>query len=490
MSRISKTYAMRLINPVHIGKVLSSILLIEAAAIILCLPVSVIYKEPAGPLAISAAICTVISGLLWFLSRRHNAGQITNRETYLIVTSAWLVISLAGTLPYLIGNTIPSFVDALFEATSGLTTTGASILTDVEALPYSILFWRSMTHWIGGIGIIVLVILVLPSLKMTGYQLFSLESSMKEKIHPKAKGVVYRILLIYLGITALETIFLLLGGMNLFDSLCHSFGTVATGGFSTRNDSVAGYSPYLQYVIAVFMLLSAISYVVYYHLLKGSFRRVKSNDELWFYLFTVTAGVTALTVILFTGTDRNFGLSFRHAFFHVISQISCSGFATADYMSFTPPGWFLLFLLMFSGGSTGSTTGGIKIARHFIFFKNLGNSFIRLHHPNAVVPVKLNGQGVPESVVNQTMVFISLYFVTFIAGVLLLQISGISIMESAGAVATSMANIGPGLGQSGNMGNFGHFNPFAKSVMTLLMIAGRLELFTFFTIFTRPFRKN
>jgi len=481
---------MKLINPVHITRVLSSILLIEAAAILLCLPVSVIYREPAAPFIISAGICTLAGGLLWFLSRKADTTQITNRDTYLIVTTAWLVISLAGTLPYLIGQTIPSFVDALFEAASGLTTTGASILSDVESMPRSILFWRSMTHWIGGIGIIVLVILVLPSLKVTGYQLFSLESSMKEKIHPKAKGVVYRILLIYMGITALETFFLLIGGMDLFDSICHSFGTVATGGFSTRNTSIADYSPYLQYVIAVFMLLSAISYVVFYNLLKGSFRRVRSNEELWFYLFAVTAGVTIVTFILYTGTDRNFAMSFRHGFFHVISQITCSGFATTDYMAFPPLGWFIMFLLMFSGGSTGSTTGGIKIARHLIFFKNLSNSFIRLHHPNAVIPVKINGHAVPEGVVNQTMVFISLYFLIFLASVLILQMTGISIMESAGAAATSMANIGPGLGLSGNMGNFAHFNSSAKIIMTLLMIIGRLELFTFITVFTRPFRRS
>lgn len=481
---------MRLINPVHIARVLSSILLIEAAAILSCFPVSIIYSEPSGPFLLSAGICTLTGGLLWFLSRKADTSQITNRDTYLIVTSAWLVISLAGTLPYLTGQTIPSFVDALFETTSGLTTTGASILSDVESIPRSILFWRSMTHWIGGIGIIVLVILVLPSLKVTGYQLFSLESSMKEKIHPKAKGVVYRILLIYVGITALETVFLLIGGMDLFDSICNSFGTVATGGFSTRNTSIADYSPYLQYVIAIFMLLSAVSYVVFYNLLKGSFRRVRSNEELWFYLFTVTAAVTAVTVILFTGTERNFSLSFRHAFFQVASQISCSGFATTDYMAFPPLGWFILFLLMFSGGSTGSTTGGIKIARHLIFFKNLRNSFIRVHHPNAVIPVKLNGHGVPEGVVNQTMVFISLYFVVFLIGVIILQVSGISIMESAGAAATSMANIGPGLGLSGNMGNFAHFNPVAKIVMTILMIIGRLELFTFLTVFTRSFRRS
>jgi trk system potassium uptake protein TrkH len=481
---------MRLINPVHIAKVLSSILLIEAAAILVCLPVSVIYREPAGPFLMSATICLVLWGFLWFISRKADTSQITNRDTYLIVTSAWLMISLAGALPYLIGKTIPSFVDALFEAASGLTTTGSSILSDIESLPRSILFWRSMTHWIGGIGIIVLVILVLPSLKVTGYQLFSLESSMKEKIHPKAKGVVYRIMLIYVGITLLETLFLLLGGMNLFDSICHSFGTVATGGFSPRNSSIAEYSPYLQYVIAVFMLLSAVSYVVYYHLLNGSFRKVKANEELWFYLFAITAAVSVVTVILFTGTERNFALSFRHSFFTVVSQITCTGYATTDYMAFPALGWFIMFLLMFSGGSTGSTTGGIKIARHLILFKNIRTAFIKLHHPNAIIPLNLNGRAVPESVVNQTMVFISLYFVIFTVSVLILQISGISIVESAGAAATSMAGIGPGLGQSGNIGNFAHFNPVAKITMTILMIIGRLELFTFITVFTRPFRRS
>jgi trk system potassium uptake protein len=296
-----------------------------------------------------------------------------------------------------------------------LTTTGASILSDVESTaPFHTFLekhdpldrgYRDNSACNSGASF------------TEGYRISALQPGIvnegKDSPEGKGRGLPDPVL-IYVGITALETVFLLLGGMDLFDSLCNSFGTVATGGFSTRNTSIADYSPYLQYVIAIFMLLSAVSYVVFYHLLKGSFRRVRSNEELWFYLFTVTAAVTAVTVILYTGTDRNFSLSFRHAFFRLISQISCSGFATTDYMAFPPLGWFILFLLMFSGGSTGSTTGGIKIARHLIFFKNLRNSFIRLHHPNAVIPVKLNGQGVPEGVVNQTMVFISLYFVIFL----------------------------------------------------------------------------
>jgi trk system potassium uptake protein TrkH len=481
---------MNLINPVSIIRILSKIMLIEAAFILACSPVSLIYGEPAIPFLLSALMTISLAAILHLASLKYNRENISNRDTFLIVTLAWVLISLVGSLPYLFSRTIPGFINAFFESSSGFTTTGASILTEVESLPHSILFWRSLTHWIGGIGIIVLVILILPSLKITGYQLFSLESSVKEKIHPRIKGVVTRILLIYLGLTAVEVVFLSIGDMNLFDSICHAFGTVATGGFSTRNTSISGYSAYTQYVTAIFMLLAAVSYVVYYHLISRNFSKIRKNDELWFYLFMVTASVCFVTLILFSGTDRNFELSFRDAFFQVTSQISCTGFATTDYMKFPPIGWYVMFILMFFGGSTGSTTGGIKMGRHLIALKNLKNSFIKLHHPSAVIPVQLNGQRVTDDTVNQVVVFIFLYILTFLAGSMIMQISGISILEASGASATSMAGIGPGLGPSGNMGNYAHFNPVAKITMIILMIAGRLELFTFITVFTKPFRRN
>lgn len=481
---------MRLINPLNISRILSTILLIEAGSFLICLPVAFIYGESVYPFLLSSAVSGLVSVLLRFISRKTDPRQISNRDTFLIVTIAWILFPLAGALPYLMSGTIPSFVNALFESVSGFSTTGASILENVEILPYSILFWRSLTHWIGGIGIIVLVILILPSLKITGYHLFSLESSMKEKIHPRTKGVVYRILIIYVGLTFLEVAFLVLGGMSIFDSLCHAFGTVATGGFSPRNTSLLGYSPYIQYVTAVFMFLAATSYVVYYYALNGNFSKIAKNEEFWFYFFMVTASVVFVTLTLFIKTDRSFELSFRHAFFQVISQITCTGFATTDYMAFPSIGIFFMFLIMFLGGSTGSTTGGIKMARHLISLKNLRNTFIKIQHPNAVIPIKLNGRMVSEEVVNQVMVFISLYLLIFVAGNLIMQLTGISVMESSGASATCLAGIGPGLGASGNMGNFAHFNSIAKVTMMLLMILGRLELFTFITIFTRSFRRN
>ena len=481
---------MKLINPVSIIRILGLIMLIEAVSMLTCILVALIYDESVWPFVMSVMISGLIAGLMRLPGRNAALNNISNRDTFLVVTLAWVLISVTGTLPYILSGTITSFINALFESTSGFTTTGASILTEVENLPHSILFWRSLTHWIGGIGIIVLVILILPSLRITGYHLFSLESSVKEKIHPRIKGVVTRIMLIYLGLTVTEIVFLSLGDMKLFDSICHAFGTVATGGFSTKNTSIAGYSVYTQYVVGVFMFLAAVSYVVYYHIFSRNFRKILRNEELWFYVFMVTAGVSFLTVILYSGTQRNFELSFREAFFQVVSQVSCTGFATTDYMAFPPLGWFFMFLIMFLGGSTGSTTGGIKMARHLIALKNLRNAFIKLHHPAAVIPVRLNGQRVTDDTLNQVVVFIFLYILTFIAGSMIMQISGISTLEASGASATSMAGIGPGLGASGNMGNYAHFNPVARITMILLMIAGRLELFTAITIFTRPFRRN
>jgi trk system potassium uptake protein len=479
----------RLINPLIILRILSSILLIETFSFLVCLPVALIYNEPLQPFLLSSFITGIVVLLLRFITIKTDTNLISNRDTFLVVSIAWIIFSAAGTLPYILSDSIPSFINAFFESTSGFTTTGASILREVESLPYSILFWRSLTHWIGGIGIIVLVILILPSLKVTGYQLFSLESSMKERIHPKTKGIISRILFIYIGLTLLQIVFLVFGDMNLFDSICTSFGTVATGGFSTRNLSLSEYSAYVQFVTAIFMILGATSYVVYYYTLVGNFRKVIKNEEFWFYIFFVTASVVFVTLILYFKSDRNFELSFRHAFFHVASQISCSGFATTDYTAFPSIGVVIMFLLMFSGGCTGSTTGGIKMARHLILFKNLKNTFIKIQHPNAVIPVKLNGRIVPEGVVNQVTVFIALYILAFLAGSLLMQVTGISVVESAGASATCLANIGPGLDASGNMGNYAHFNSTSKVIMNFLMILGRLELFTFLTIFTRSFRR-
>ncbi len=471
-------------------KISGLILLISASSFLLCIPVALIYSEPVTPFLLAFVTVIIPGALLYFPINSPLNQKVTLREGYLSVTLGWILLVISGTIPYVFSHEIKGFVNMLFESVSGYTTTGASILTEVETLSKSVLFWRSLTHWIGGIGIILLVIIVLPSLRVGGYSLFSLESSMKEKILPRTRSIAINILMIYLLLTAVLVILLTAGGMNLFDSICHSFGTVATGGFSTKNTSIAGYSGYIQYVLGIFMFLSAASFVVFYYILKRNFSRVKANEELWFYLFFTTAAVVAVTLVLHTGTDRSFEVAFRHAFFQVTSTISTTGFATTDYNVWPQAALVMIFLLMFAGGSTGSTTGGIKMARHLIALKNLRNVTVRLLHPSAVIPVRLNGQVVPDNINSLMIVFILLYLIIFIAGTLIISVSGIPAIEAAGSSVSALSCVGPSFGASGNMGNYAHFNAIAKVIMVMLMIIGRLEIFTILALFTRTFWKK
>ncbi len=480
---------MKLINPLLILRILSTVLLLETIAYLFCLPVAYIYKEAPAPFYWSAAITIALSFFCYLFSRKADPDKFSNRDGYLSVTISWVLFSVLGVLPYIISGTIPSFINAFFESTSGFSTTGSSILTDVEALPYSILFWRSLTHWVGGIGIIILLIIVLPSLKVTGYQLFSLESSMKEKIHPKTKGIGFRILLIYLALTIAEIILLSLGDMNLFDSICHSFGTVATGGFSTKNLSLMYYSPYSQYIVMIFMFLAGTSQVIYYYLIKFNFKKVKQNEELSFYIAVVIMAGAIATIILLANSTGTFEESFRAGYFQVISIITCTGFASANYTLWPVSAGLLIFLLMFAGGSTGSTSGGIKMARHLIVIKNIRNVFHKLNHPKSITFIKLNGKSVGESTNISILSFVVLYLFIFMLGTIFVVATGVDPVSASSSVATCMAGIGPGLGTVGPMSNFAHIPEAGKVILSLLMIIGRLEIITVFTIFTRTFWK-
>jgi trk system potassium uptake protein TrkH len=480
---------MKLINPLLIIRILSTILLIETISFLFCLPVVFIYKESPSPFFWSAAVTLLFSAIFGFISRDADSAKFSNRDGFLAVTLSWVIFSLLGALPYIISGTIPSFIDAFFESTSGLSTTGSSILKNVEILPYSILFWRSLTHWIGGIGMIVILIIVLPSIRATGYQLFSLESSLREKIHPKTKAIVFRVLFIYLGLTLAEIILLYLGDMNIFDSICHSFGTVATGGFSTKNNSLAFYSSYSQYVVMIFMFLAGTSQVIYYYIVKLNFKKVRQNEELWFYIaVTLIAGAIA-TIILLVNSTRTFEESFREGFFQIISIITCTGYTSADYLVWPGAALLLIFLLMFAGASTGSTGGGIRMARHLIVVKNIKNVFVKLNHPKSISFIKLNGKSVAENTNISILSFVVLYLFIFILGTVIIVITGVDPVTASSSAATCMAGIGPGLGSIGPMSNFSGLPDFSKVVLSLLMIIGRLEIITVFTIFTRTFWK-
>lgn len=479
-----------IINFKIVFKVISRNLLIVSAALFICAGIGYIYSERILPFIISSLIA-LFSGTIFYLltNKQTKENSITRKDAYLTVTLSWLFISLIGTLPYIFSGAIPSFVDAFFESVSGFTTTGSSILTDIESLPKSILFWRSLTHWIGGIGIIVLVIVVMPTLQIGGYHLFTLESSLQEKILPKIKSVGNRLLLIYLFLSLLETVFLLFGGMNLFESVCHTFGTIATGGFSPKNTSIGDHSPYIQYVIMVFMLLAGTNFVIHYYLLKKDLKKVKENEEFKFYLIVVFVIGIIITSSLFFKMHKPLEESFREGFFQVISIVTCTGYATADYLKWPSYAWLILFMAMFLGGSTGSTAGGIKMVRHLVVLKNLSRIFRHLLSPNAVISIRLNKNTLSDDANNSIFTFISIYFLVFITGSILLICIGIDGITACSSVATCMAGIGPGVGTVGPASNFAHLPQLGKIILSLLMLLGRLEIYTILILFTRNFWK-
>jgi trk system potassium uptake protein len=478
----------RIINIKIASKVISRNLFIITTSLLVCIIVALIFSESIMPFLLTALIAGFLGVIFYIMaSGISHAELLHKKDTYFTVSLSWVLIGLIGSLPYMFSGAIPSFIDAYFESVSGFSTTGASILTDIEVLPKSILFWRSLTHWIGGIGIIVLVIIIMPSLKIGGYHMFSLESSLQEKIKPRIRAVGYRLLWIYIGLTVAEIVLLLIGRMSLFESVCHSFGTIATGGFSPKNSSIIGYSPYIQYVIMIFMLLAGTNFLVHYYLLKGDFRKVWANEEVRFYILVITVIGIILTSILYLKMGKPVEGSFREAFFQIISVITCTGFASADYLQWPAYAYVIIFFAMFLGGCTGSTAGGIKMARQVIFLKNIRNIFRQINSPHAVVPLRLNANKVAPETNNTILTFITVYMIIFFIGTTLLIILGSDIQTAGSAVATCMAGIGPGIGTVGPVSNFAHIPGLSKLILAFLMIIGRLEIFTIIILFSPGF---
>jgi len=478
---------MKKINFKIILKLLSFIFFIETCAFSICLPVAFIYGEPFKPFLLSILVAFVPFVIFRFLSRTNTKGEIQTHEALFSVVFGWLIMILAGILPYIFSGTIPHFINAVFESTSGFTTTGSSILTNIEALPKSVLFWRSLTHWVGGIGIISLVIIILPSLDVGGYRIFALESSLQEKIRPRIKTIGRSLLTIYLLLTFSQVILMMLGGMNLYESLCHAFGTVATGGFSPKNTSIAGYSPYIQYVVTIFMFLAGVNFLVHFQLLMGNFKKAFSNEELRFYFKVVVIAGLFIMAILLIKTNKPIEEAFRSSFFYVVSIVTCTGFATEDYLLWPTAAWMAIFLLLFAGGCTGSTAGGIKMARHLLVLKNIKSILYKTVHRNGIYPVKLNGFVVSEESNRSIISFVLLYLVVFVVMTFLLILDGLDVPGAASSIATALAGIGPGIGSVGPVGNFAHLRDFSKVVMSLAMFIGRLEFLTFFALFTPAF---
>jgi trk system potassium uptake protein TrkH len=481
-------------NKKFIVHVLGFLLFLTGLLMLTGIPFSIYYQDDDIPVLLFTGVGTSLIGFIfWIITRKGLVKEVSKREGYLVVTLGWLIMSFFGCLPFIFYGSIPSFTDAFFETVSGFTTTGASILKDVEALPHGLLFWRSMTHWIGGMGIIVLSIAILPLLGIGGMQLYHAEVAgpSKDKLHPRVQETAKRLWAIYVFFTALETVLLLLGGMNLFDSLCHSFGSLATGGFSTKNLSVAFYqSPYIEYVIIFFMFLGGTNFTLHYYALHGKFSNYFKDSEFRFYIVFILIIVFSLSIYLVIVNSLQIEYSFRTVAFSVLSILTSTGFATTDYELWAPfASTFFLILLLF-GACAGSTSGGVKIVRYQLLIKNSIAELKRLIHPNAIVPVRQNGKAVPNEIISKVSAFVLLYLAIFGIGSLLLAFTGLDIKTSMGSAAACMGNIGPGLGQTGPVLNYSGLHDFAKWILSLLMFIGRLELYTVLIIFTTSFWKK
>ncbi len=468
--------------------------------------VSLLYKDGVTSRLFLAGIVTLVIGVLTMVSTRHHKKEMNKREGYIVVSFGWIIMALSGTLPYIFTESIPSFTNAFFETMSGYTTTGASILNDIEAVPKGVLFWRSLTHWIGGMGIIVLAIAILPLLGIGGMQLFAAEAPgpSADKLHPRITDTAKRLWLIYFGYTAAETILLQVAGMSFFDAINHSMATLSTGGFSTKNDSIAywNHQPVIQYIIVLFMFLAGTNFVLSYFAFKGKVQKVIRDEEFKLYFKFIAVFTIIAAVIIYFRADISVSSiahpmvwgeaesAFRHALFQVLSVITTTGFVSADYTLWTPFLTVFFFGLMFLGGSAGSTSGGVKVVRHLILIKNSFLEFKRTLHPNAIIPVRYNTKAISRNIVFNVLAFFILYMLSFIVGALVFSMLEIDFKSSIGLAASSLGNVGPALGSFGPVNNYANLPAFGKWWCSFLMLIGRLELFTVLILFTPFFWRN
>jgi trk system potassium uptake protein TrkH len=469
---------------------LGLLLLIEGIFMWLCIPVSILFDDhELLPLGLGGLSSIVFGGGMWLVNLRAHK-TLNARDGFLIVSIGWILFSLFGCIPFLLSGEISSFIDAFFETVSGFTTTGASILNEVELLPHGLLFWRSLTQWLGGMGIIVMSLAILPLLGVGGMQLFVAEvpGPAPDKLHPRIKETAKRLWAIYIIFTITEILLLWIGGMDLFDAVCHSFTSMATGGFSTKTASLAYWdSPFIHYVIVVFMFLAGTNFTLSYFAFHLRFRKVWRNEEFRYYLGFILGFTALLTLILSFTEVQSLEESFRHSVFQVVSIVTTTGFVTFDYLSWIPLAGILLFMMMFLGGSAGSTGGGIKILRIVLILKNSSMELKRLIHPNAVIPVRFNRNAVPPDILNNVFAFVSFYIITVIIGVVVMASMGYDLGTSFGAVAATLGNIGPGIGLVGPVENYSHIPVLGKWFLSFLMLIGRLELFTVLILFSPGF---
>lgn len=453
-------------------------ILVEAALMLLPLSVAIIYQNNSmWAFAITIAIALVTGSGLSLISKPGNK-VIYAKEGFVIVAIVWLSLSAIGALPFYISGEISSYIDAFFETVSGFTTTGSSILTDIEAMSEGLLFWRSFTHWIGGMGVLVFVMAIIPSASDRSIHLLRAEvpGPIVGKLVPKLKETAKILYLIYIVMTIIEIVFLLCGGMSVFDSTVHAFGTAGTGGFGIKADSIAGYSPYLQWVIAIFMMIFSLNFNLYYLALTRHFKAVIKSSELWTFVVIVGISIAAITCNIYPMYE-NFSTALRNAAFQTSSIISTTGYTTADFNLWPELSKAILFLLMFFGGCAGSTAGGLKISRIIILGKMIRREFLHMLHPRSVGVIKLDGKKVENSTLNSVANYFALYVVLFVVIFLALSFEPFDFETNVTATAACFNNVGPGFSAVGPTSSFAAYSGISKFVLSIAMLLGRLEIY-------------
>lgn len=473
-------------------KVLGFLLLIEAIGILSGVPFSIYYDDQDIPALVLSSLLAGGFAFLLLLFTRKDRNEAGIREGYAIVTFGWLLLSVFGAMPFIFSGYIPGFAEAFFETMSGFTTTGSTILTDIEKLPHGLLFWRSLTHWFGGMGIILLSIAILPILGVGGMQLYKAEvpGVAYDKLTPRIKQTAAILWSVYLSMSAIETVLLMFGGMSFFDALCHTFGTMATGGFSTQNASVGAYnSPFIQYVIIAFMYMAGINFVMHFQAVKGDFSSFLKSAEFKLYsgLIIVATFATFFWLLIFSG--HSVEQDFRDSLFQVVSIITTTGFGTADYEKWTGFHQILLLILMFVGGMAGSTGGGMKVVRVLMVFRMAKNAIRQQIHPRAIYITRIDGKTVDANTLSNVVNFVLIFVLIFFMGTLIMSMTGLDIETAMGSTIACLANIGPGLGDVGPTENYAHITTFGKYFLSFLMLVGRLELYTVLVLFSRSYWK-
>jgi trk system potassium uptake protein TrkH len=473
---------------------ISVVILIVSFFLLLSTFVALYYKgDDFYPLLYSFLITFFSGGFIYLLTRKAKKEDLRHREGFLTVTLSWITIAFFGSIPYLLADTFGSFTDAYFESMAGFTTTGASVMTDIEANPKGILFWRSLTQWLGGMGIVLFSLAIMPLIGGGSVQLFKAEvpEITVEKLRPRLMDTAKSLWYIYTILTAMAALLYIIGGMSVFDSICHAFTTLATGGFSTKNQSIAHFgSAYIDAVATVFMFLAGVNYTLYFYAFRGNFSRFLRSDEFRFYLWVSISAIVLVTVNLWGYQYNSLLEAFRYASFQVISIMTTTGYATSNYVQWSYFAQILLVTLMFFGGMIGSTGGGMKQVRVLLMFRQAYRELYQLIHPRAVTVLRLDGRHVPKEILGSIWGFVFLFIILWVGGTLLLGMLGLDIITSASAVTSALCNVGPALGKVGPADNYHAIPLLGKWVLIFCMLTGRLEVYTVILLLVPHFWKK